>query len=327
MLRPRLSRERVVDAYLHACRVAATAPAKIKEGYRVFWTFPPKISWIDLAPGEHGILGTHERCDLRIPAEQDMRTRHALAACSRLDDGSVALRLLDLHTDLPLFLQDDEPHVSLVVVGDFAVRLGRGVVGALTLDPSSARKSGGTSAAPELDVSRSDRVPTARSGDMRKSHVTSLPPVSPIGTLKTGPRNFRDALASGAAPPAGDLRDVRASNALAPQEDTTYRLTLTRAQKAASIEIPGHVLQLGLMIGRADNCEDGGLRAVLDGTISRAHLLLLREGRDVVAFDLCSLNGVTMNGKKDRRFVLHDDSVLGMGPQFQLRWQPLHVRH
>jgi hypothetical protein len=101
-----------------------------------------------------------------------------------------------------------------------------------------------------------------------------------------------------------------------------HRLTLTRGRKAASVEVPAEVLHLGLLIGRADNCEDGGLRAVLDGTISRAHLLLLREGRDVVAIDLCSLNGTTMNGVMARRFVLPDSgATLHMGPQFELRWQ------
>ena len=61
-----------------------------------------------------------------------MRTRQALVTCSRLEDGTPALRLIDLRTDLPFFLMDDEPHSSLVVTGSFAVRLGQGVIGAVS---------------------------------------------------------------------------------------------------------------------------------------------------------------------------------------------------
>jgi len=316
MIRPRLPRERVVEAYLLACRVAASAPPTIHRGYRVFYARPPRVSWVDLAPGDHGILGTHDKCDLVLPQEPDMRTRHSLAACSLLEDGTVALRLLDLHTDLPMFLHDDEAHVSLVVVGDFAVRLGHGIVGALSLEPSYARVASSMLSEPELDLHRSDRVPTARPADLRRSHITSLPPVSPIGTM-SGARSLDV---------AGKARPMTAISVA--DRRPAYGLTLTRGRKAASVQVPKQVLHLGLVIGRADNCEDGGLRAVLDGTISRAHLLLLEEGQDVVAIDLCSLNGTSMNGVTKRRFVLPDSgATLHLGPQFELRWKALGTRH
>ncbi len=46
----------------------------------------------------------------------------------RLEDDSVGLRLIDLKTDLPFFLDDDTPRWSVLARGPFAMRLGRHVV-------------------------------------------------------------------------------------------------------------------------------------------------------------------------------------------------------
>ena len=79
------------------------------------------------------------------------------------------------------------------------------------------------------------------------------------------------------------------------------RLTLLREGHSASIDLPAADLEGGVLIGRSERCTDGGLRRVLDGNISRVHALLLREGDDVVAFDLCSTQGMYLDGRAVRR--------------------------
>ena len=59
----------------------------------------------------------------------------------------------------------------------------------------------------------------------------------------------------------------------------------------ATVKLGGAQLDHGVLVGRADKCFDSGLRAVLDVNVSRAHLLLLREGGACWAFDTCSTQG------------------------------------
>lgn len=79
------------------------------------------------------------------------------------------------------------------------------------------------------------------------------------------------------------------------------RLTLLREGHSASIDLPEADLDGGVLIGRSERCTDGGLRRVLDGNVSRVHALLLREGDDVIAFDLCSTQGMYLDGRAVRR--------------------------
>jgi hypothetical protein len=76
---------------------------------------------------------------------------------------------------------------------------------------------------------------------------------------------------------------------------------LLREGHSASLDLPAADIEAGVLIGRSERCTDGGLRRVLDGNISRVHVLLLREGDDVIAFDLCSTQGTYENGAVVRR--------------------------
>jgi len=82
------------------------------------------------------------------------------------------------------------------------------------------------------------------------------------------------------------------------------RLTLLRDGHSASIELPTSDLDAGVLIGRSERCTDGGLRRVLDGNISRIHVLLLREGDDILIFDLCSTQGTYDGAESVRRHLV-----------------------
>jgi hypothetical protein len=94
------------------------------------------------------------------------------------------------------------------------------------------------------------------------------------------------------------LDGSRSAGAHAP---TFARLTLLREGHSASLDLPAADIEAGVLIGRSERCTDGGLRRVLDGNISRVHVLLLREGDEVIAFDLCSTQGTYENGTNVRR--------------------------
>ncbi len=89
----------------------------------------------------------------------------------------------------------------------------------------------------------------------------------------------------------------------------------------ASVEIPVEALDAGVLLGRALNCFDGGLRRIFCDAVSRAHVLLLRDHDDVYAFDLCTTNGTRVAGRRIRRFKLSPDgAALELGKKVTFRW-------
>ena len=132
-----------------------------------------------------------------------------------------------------------------------------------------------------------------------------------------------------AAPSPSDLAQFIASapvsqihDLLGPSSSTNHvRVTLERGGMGASVELPTEALDAGVLLGRALNCFDGGLRRIFCEAISRAHVLLVRDHDDVFAFDLCSTNGTRVAGQRIRRYRLSDaGSTLELGKKVSFRW-------
>ncbi len=99
------------------------------------------------------------------------------------------------------------------------------------------------------------------------------------------------------------------------------RVTLERGGMGASVELPSDALDTGVLLGRALNCFDGGLRRIFCEAISRAHVLLVRDTDGVFAFDLCSTNGTRVAGQRIRRYRLTDGgTTLELGKKVVFRW-------
>src|SRR5262249_14178834 len=96
--------------------------------------------WVDVRIGGDGyaVLGSHDRCDLVLSSDSGIWLRHMVAICVRLEDDSVGLRLIDLKTDLPFFLDDDTPQWSVTASGPFAMRLGPRLVCGFPIGPATA---------------------------------------------------------------------------------------------------------------------------------------------------------------------------------------------
>jgi pSer/pThr/pTyr-binding forkhead associated (FHA) protein len=58
------------------------------------------------------------------------------------------------------------------------------------------------------------------------------------------------------------------------------------------------------VIGRSEKCHTEMLRRITDENTSRVHLLVLREGAHVFAYDLASTQGTFVNGIPTRRVTL-----------------------
>jgi hypothetical protein len=339
LARVRVRWDALVETHERACQAMAGAPPKAP-GFRVYWARTNGMGWTDLAaPGEYAILGRHSECDGLLGNEPTLPLRHLLATTVPLADG-LALRLLDLQTGTPFYLDDGTPRRSLVVSGSVAISVGEQTVGAVPIEETDgvpklalgplyrpkvtdARSSQSMMAAPvptqEQPYRSAAPVPAPGLGPGRLTLVTSMPP----------PRSF------------ADLAPFRASQVLELGEDRSWppaavaRIVVQRGTLMAQVDLSAEQLEHGVILGRADRCLDQGLMAVLNNATSRAHVLLLRnpQEHDVLdVFDLCSTNGTYVRGQRVRRIRIESDgATFAMGLHdaavtVKVRFPPSH-RH
>jgi hypothetical protein len=337
--RPRVDLETMRGIYGRA-RDMLPEPAPPRDrvqGYRLVRVLDRNISWIDVRIGGdgYGVLGSHDRCDLVLPNDSAVWLRHLAAICVRIDGDSVGLRLIDLKTDLPFFLDDDTPRWSVTATGPFAMRLGRHVVCGFPIGPAGDEPQG--SPGPELRVpetpvatmAASGGVPAALPRGLRGMDFVRAREGGATGVLDTGLRVEELGLPAIPAKPVGELSSFIPASPVSQIQDLIgptvspdhVRVTLERGGMGASVELPSDALDNGVLLGRALNCFDGGLRRIFCEAISRAHVLLVRDGSEVSAYDLCSTNGTRVGGQRIRRYRLADaGATLELGKKVVFRW-------
>ncbi len=212
----------------------------------------------------HMVVGRHTECELSLQGDPTVSLRHLLLRAIRLEDGTPAMRVLDLETPLGFGIEDGTPVRSVVVTGPFAIAVGDWVLAGVPHGPRPPAVEGGDGPyrvpAPELHMSH--EVPRRVAGDVRRSHITLLPAAS---SLVGAPRQW-----------------------------AVQMLTLRRGHREAQVGITHEALERGILIGRYERCVTGGLRELLSQSISRAHALILRtEGEDCI-YDLASTQGLYM---------------------------------
>ncbi len=232
-------------------------------GYRLLRALDGNVSWVDIRITGDGyaVLGSHDRCDLVLGEDAGIWLRHLLATCVRLPDGGVGVRLIDLKTDVPFYLEDDAPQWSVTASGPFAIRLGRHVICGFPLGEAS-----------------DGFLPEPTMGAVKIGHNTPAAAV-------TSP-SFPMLVKSDASPPRRRMTEPftifpsapvsQIQDLVGPSLSLNHvRVTLERGGMGASVEIPTAALEAGVLLGRALNCFDGGLRRIFCDAVSRAHVLLV----------------------------------------------------
>lgn len=312
--KPDLDEPAAAAAYLRAAAHLAALPegAAEADGYRLFWARGEEVGHRDIGADDHAVVGRHSACDVALAAASELSLRHLLVAATSVADGAPALRVLDLHASLPFYTDDGQPRRSIVATGPVVLRLGTYLFGGVPIGPSIPRALL-PDEMPRAVVTHSIRPPADERTSRHLQTPAEMstmgpdeddfydpPPPSPPPPLATSPAVSPLLSRVTVVPKAAFLTDVAP-----PSTRTAFaRLTLLRDGHSASIDLPADDLDGGVLIGRSERCTDGGLRRVLDGNISRVHALLLREGDDIVAFDLCSTQGMYLDGRLVRRHRL-----------------------
>lgn len=305
--RPEVDDTAAARAYDRARAHLASLPATpaAAEGYRIFWARGEEVGHRDVGPDDYAIVGRHSACDVALPGAAELSLRHLLVATTAIANGPRGLRVLDLRASLPFFTDDGQPRRSIVATGPVVLRLGTYLFGGVPIGPSIERAllpdempRAVVSCSVESVGPTGTNAETSTIGADEDDDEPPPPNVGPLPTPGTLVGNEKTH-ASRVTVVAGTAFLTEVARPTAP---TTFaRLTLLRDGHSASLDLPSTDLEAGVLIGRSERCTDGGLRRVLDGNISRIHVLLLREGDDVLVFDLCSTQGTFEHGHSVRR--------------------------
>lgn len=309
------SRADLRQAYAFARSLArAPSPEPAPRGHRLVWVRGSAFASSLLASAEDAfaVLGRHTECQLVLPDDPFVALRHVLVRSVALPSGGVALRILDLHTQQGFTLADGSRQTSIFAEGPVAIGLGEYAV--VALPPEDPRDP----LPEELPVAQIE-TPAA----LREQLAALEKAMSPYRANARPPnRTSRITL----MPRLVMVGEPLPPNVARLTSGGRYSLTLVRGERQASVALTEEDLQRGVLVGRSEKCHSEDLRRITDINVSRAHVLVLREGPVVYAYDLASTQGTySAHGAAVRRAVLPDSGaalVLGRGAEaVRLFWR------
>jgi hypothetical protein len=301
------------DAYAMAVAADRLRGPQSEVGYRLYWMTDTILGSqeIQARPSGYAVVGRHGSCDVVL--DQDERVvslRHVLVRAAALDDGFPVISVLDLQTTTGFELSDGSKQRSVAATGPVVFRIGTCSLVAL---PSSGRFPD------ELPV------PVVEAGDLAPHRVEAVRIVAPAPApapgapvAAAGPHRSERSPVSritllphsvvlSERPSAGPL--VRDPDYVPTGEG--YEVILESRPRGgvpilAGVRLTNADLEHGVLIGRADKCVDEGLRAILSISVSRVHVLLIREEGACHLYDCASLVGTFVNSQRVRCLPLDD---------------------
>ncbi len=286
---PSLDSDALRDAYEIVENVSRAMRPMEAPGYRLFWVHGTSFGSIEIPAieGVYKVVGRHSRCDVVLGEDPEIALRHLLIRSVKMPGEGVALRMLDLHTSLGFHLGEDAPARSMFARGPVSLRVGRY---ALVAMPSVGGEAPLEFSPPVIEHAQGSPYRSPSPRPRAVTHITIFP----------------------GAPMVDELLARPASAA---------RITFRRGHHSHTMDLADTELEKGILIGRADKC-NRMMSVLLGGSISRVHLLLLREENGLFAFDLASTHGTFARGQRVRRFQLsrHAETIVLGANEVALHW-------
>ncbi len=294
------------QAYGFARGIARIQPQHglARPGHRLVWVRGTAFACTSLVSNEDAfaVVGRHTQCGVVLPDDPFVALRHVLVRSIALPAGGVALRMVDLQTGIGFVLPDGSRHTSIFAEGPVAVALGEYALVALPTE-SKGDELPGELPAPVVDMPSAVREELRVVAAAMSPYRVNARPVNRSSriTLMSCPVMVGEPL----PPSLGRLAN-----------GGRYALTLVRGGRSATVMVAEEDLVRGVVIGRSEKCHTELLRRITDESTSRVHVLVMREGPVVYAYDLASTQGTYVNGMPARRVVLSDGGTsitLGRG--------------
>jgi hypothetical protein len=289
------------EAYTFARGVARMQPDLLggRAGHRFFWARRTAFGSCTLLSHADAfmVVGRHTQCGIVLSDDPFVALRHLLVRSIALPSGKAAVRILDLHTQLGFVLPDGSRQTSIFAEGPVAIGVGEYALVGL---PNESHDDQLPNELPRPQVDTPPAVrdqiaamqnamspyrANARPDSNRSSRITLMPQLVMIGE-PLPPRLGR--LARGGK----------------------WGITLEREGRSATMSLSEEDLAGGVLIGRSEKCHSETLRRITDMSTSRVHVLVLREGEHVFAYDLASTQGTYQNNQAARRSELVDSGTL-----------------
>jgi len=301
------------QAYGFARGIARIQPqnGQARPGHRLVWVRGAAFGCTALGSSEDAfaVVGRHTQCGLVLSEDPFVALRHVLVRSIPLPAGGVALRMVDLHTGVGFVLPDGSRHTSIFAEGPVAVALGEYALVAL---PSESRgdELPGELPAPVVDMPSAVRDELQVVAAAMSPYRVDARPINRTShiTLMSRPVMVGEPL----PPSVGRLTS-----------GGRYALTLVRVGRSATVMVNEEDLVRGVVIGRSEKCHTEMLRRITDESTSRVHILVMREGPVVYAYDLASTQGTYVNGMPARRVILSDGGTsltLGGDSSVRMLW-------
>lgn len=265
-------------------------------GHRLVWVRGGAFgsTTLSASDGAFTIVGRHTQCGIALTEDPFVALRHLLVRSIQLPSGGVALRVLDLQTNLGFVLPDGSRHTSIFAEGPMALAMGEYALVALPSEQGD------------------DDLP----GDLPNPEMLAPPAVrEQLAALENAMSPYRqNARPSRVSRITLMPRPVMIGETFSPSLGRLtgggWALTLQREGRSATVTLSNEDVSRGAIIGRSEKCCSEHLRRITDVNTSRAHVLILRDGPVVHAYDLASTHGTYLHGMPARRAVLHDQGTL-----------------
>jgi hypothetical protein len=257
------------------------------------------------------IVGRHNQADVFLPSDPRLSLRH-LALLLHPAEGKAAprFRVCDLRTPLAFRDEDGRPLQSVEAAGPLLLRCASY---AILLFPTGVPDDSW----PEDPDEAWARVPPrvyaeaspAEPGGWQERRLQVVPPAPPppgstLALALPGPI-LPSATADDSAPARGEIL------LSSPRGRVRLRLGVRDARQ-------------GVLLGRYERCDGGGLPLLDDNSLSRVHLLLIELDGGLYAIDTSSKNGSWCGPQRIEATALHPGMALRLARDVQVEWHPYH---
>jgi len=268
------------------------------------------------------IIGRHNAAEIFLPSDPALSLRHLAVILQRRGSGAVRFRVLDLRTATAF---EDEQGRRLEALESTGPTLLRCASFCLLLFPTGEPGEPwpedsaegwrrlpervyleSTSADPERWAHPGDRAelrlpePIA-DGSQSTTYVSFPGPVFPSPFLTDAP--------SPVPPDAGPARG---------------EILLASRGGRAALRLGKETARQGILLGRYERCDGGGLWLLSNPKLSRVHLLILEVGATLCAIDTASRNGSRMGEGRIHHARLEPGRPITLAGDVSVEWHPFH---
>jgi hypothetical protein len=246
-------------------------------------------------------IGRHSMCGIRISESNGaVSLRHIVVLVRAISHSEVRIRVLDLHTQIGF--SDESGRVLQAATCEGSLFLSVAGVKLMMIVTDDGEIS---------DDARAQYATIPERVFLEEKQGTVGDPVH-IGRLAHLPPSV-SYVCSAPGP-------IAAAGNLVGQDEQPHGTLIVRASGLATRKPVGaSILERGLLIGRYARC-DVGVSFDDDSRLSRVHLLLVKDGGDLLAIDTASVNGTLVEGRSIIQHRVEDGTVFDLGGELGLTW-------